>query len=143
MLRNVSYNNKTITKEIEEAVGKPFGLVERFKMGGIGSPRLVIEESSIQIQNLLILDNKINYGNIEMRPNGIIVGFRALLESYALIIPFHKLTIYKGKSEQYSIYRDNYFVKIQARSKDKAVHKFMSKLLDEKVERSGTRIEDL
>ncbi|WP_350287194.1 hypothetical protein [uncultured Croceitalea sp.] len=141
MLLNVSYNDKKNTRKIDEAVGKPFTLKARFKMGGIGSPKLEITEASIAIQNLLILDNNANICNIEMRPKGIILGFRSLLESYALVIPFYKLTIYKGDFAIYSIYKDNYFVKV--RSDTKAVQKFFRKLLDYKADNAPTSIEDL
>ncbi|GEQ85667.1 hypothetical protein ULMS_11750 [Patiriisocius marinistellae] len=143
MLLNVSYNNKQVSNKIDAEVGKPFTLKERFSMKGIGSTKLVITETSIQISNLLILDNNRNQCNIEMRPKGIIVGFRSLLESYALIIPYYKLVLYKGKAEEYSIYRDNYFIKIKARAKDKSIHKFIQKVMDAKIENSPTRIDDL
>lgn len=133
MLVNVSYNNKEITRKIDEELGKPFPIMQRLKMGGIGSSRLPITSCSIQINNLLILDNNRNMCNIEMRPKGIIVGFRSLLESYALIIPYYKLTLYKGKAEEYSIYRDNYFIKVEVKKKDKRTHQFMHKLVAEKA----------
>lgn len=143
MILNVSYNNKQVKKTIDELLGKPFTLVERFKMGGIGSPHLVITETSTQINNLLILDNNRNVCNIEMRPEGILVGFRSLLESYVLVIPYYKLSLYKGKAEEYSIYRDNYFVKIEAKKVDKNTHKFMQKVMEAKAKKAPTRLEDL
>ncbi len=143
MLLNVSYNNKQTSQKIDAEVGKPFSLATRIKMRGIGSTKLIITEKSIQIHNLLILDSNRNQCNIEMRPNGIIVGFRSLLESYALVIPYYKLVLYKGKAEEYSIYRDNYFIKIEARPKDKAIHNFISKVLAAKAEATPTRLEDL
>ena len=76
-----------------------------------------------------------------MRPKGIILGFRSLLESYALVIPFYKLTIYKGDLAIYSVYRDHYFVKVLADTK--AVQKFFKKLLDYKADTAPTSIEDL
>lgn len=141
MLLNVSYSNKTITNKIDQEVGKPFTLKERFKMGGIGSPKLEITEASVEIRNLLILDNNANCCNIEIRPKGIIVGFRSLLESYALIIPYYKLTIYKGDFAVYSLYRDNYFIKVK--SDTKAIQKFFKRLLDYKADNAPTNIEDL
>ena len=78
-----------------------------------------------------------------MRPNGIIVGFRSLLESYALVIPYYKLVLYKGKAEEYSIYKDNYFIKIQARTKDKEIHRFVKKVLKAKALSSSQRIDEL
>lgn len=141
MLLNVSYSDKKITKKIDAEVGKPFPLKERWKIGGIGSPKLKIVEASMEIRNLLILDNNVDYCNIEMRPKGIIVGFRSLLESYALIIPYYKLTIYKGNLTVYSVYRDNYFIKVEADTK--AVQKFFRKLLDYKADNAPTNIGDL
>ncbi|MGJ8666773.1 MAG: hypothetical protein ACSHW7_10430 [Patiriisocius sp.] len=143
MLLNVSYNNKQVSNKIDTEVGKPFTLRERFKMNGIGSTKLIITETSIQISNLLMLDNNRNQCNIEMRPNGIIVGFRSLLESYALVIPYYKLVLYKGKAEEYSIYKDNYFIKIEARPKDKSIHKFIQKVMDAKAKNTPTRVDDM
>lgn len=143
MLLNVSYNNKQYAKKIDEEVGAPFSLATRIKMRGIGSSKLIISEASVQIANLLMLDNNRDQCNIEMRPNGIIVGFRSLLESYALVIPYYKLVLYKGKAEEYSIYRDHYFIKIEAKAKDKATHNFMNKVLAAKAEATPSRPDDL
>lgn len=141
MLLNVSYTDKKITKKIDDELGKPFTLKERLKLGGIGSPKLHITEASVEIQNLLILDNNLNTCNIEMRPKGIIVRFRSLLETYGLIIPYYKLTLYKGDFAMYSIYRDNYFIKVK--SDTKAIQKYFKKLLDYKADNAPTSIEDL
>ena len=141
MLLNVSYTDKKITKKVDDEVGKPFTLKERFKLGGIGSPKLFITETSIEIQNLLLLDNNRDSCNIEMRPKGIIVRFRSLLETYALIIPYYKLTIYKGDFALYSVYRDHYFIKVQ--SDTKAIQKYFRKILDYKADNAPTSIDDL
>ena len=141
MLLNVSYTDKQVTKKIDEAVGQPFTLRKRWDMGGIGSPRLFITETSVEIRNLLILDNNRDQCNIELRPKGIIVRFRSLLETFALIIPYYKLTIYKGDFAVYTVYRDNYFIKV--RSDTKAIQKFFKKILDYKADNAPTSIEDL
>lgn len=143
MLLNVSYNNPGIRRQIETEIGKPYSIKERLKLKGVGSPRLVIAQASVQIHNLLILDNNRNYANIELRPNGILLGFRSLLESYALVIPFHKLTIYKTDSNTYTFHRDNYFVRIDVRDRDKSVHRFIQKLMRLKTTAVGDRIEDM
>ena len=134
MLLNVSYNRPKIKNQINESVGQAFSLIERVKMGGIGSGKLIINSSSKQIYNLLILDSYRNVCSIEMRPNGIILNFRSLLETYAIVIPFHKLKIYKGKSQEYSVYMDDYFIKIKA--DNKRIHKYMRKVLDYKLSTS-------
>jgi hypothetical protein len=141
MLVNVSYNNREITRKVDEEVGQPFTLKERWAMGGIGSPKLFITEASIEIRNLLVLDNNLDSCNIELRPKGIILRFRSLLETFALVIPFYKLTIYKGDFAVYSIYRDHYFIKV--RSDTKAIQKFFRKLLDYKADNGPVDILDL
>lgn len=141
MLLNVSYNNKEITRRVNEAVGKPFTLKKRWAMNGIGSPKLFITDANIEIRNLLLLDNNTDSCNIEMRPKGVIVRFRSLLETYALVIPYYKLTIYKGDFARYSVHKDNYFIKVK--SDTKAIQKFFRKVLDYKADNAPTSIEDL
>ena len=70
-------------------IGKPFSLQNRWKMGGIGSGKLVIKSSSLEIHNLLILDNNINTCNIEIRPMGVIVRFEVYWKLMDLL--FHIL----------------------------------------------------
>ena len=95
-------------------------------MGGNGSDKLIITDASNDIVELLKLDNNINQCNIEIRSNGIIIRFRALLETYGLIIPFYKLVIYKGEKKIYSIYIDNQYVKFLADKK--SIHLFIKKI---------------
>lgn len=141
MLVNVSYNNREITNRVDKVVGKPFTLKERWIMGGIGSPKLFISASSVEIRNLLILDNNLNCCNVELRPKGIIVRFRSLLETFALVIPYYKLSIYKGEASIYSIFADHYFIKV--RSDSMAIKNFFRKLLDYKADNTPTIIDDL
>ena len=141
MLLNVSYNESEVKEKIEAKVGKPFPLKERWSMSGVGSPKLLISSTSIDIHNLLILDNNLNTCNIELRPKGIILRFRSLLETYALIVPYYKLNLYKGKAEEYSIYKDHQFVKVLVDTKD--TQKFFSKLKTEKAKKQAPGIEDL
>lgn len=141
MLVNVSYNNPEIRKKIDAEVGLPYSFLDRIKLRGIGIGHLIITSSSSEIEKLLTLDKYRNKCNIELRPNGIIVGFRSLLESYALVIPYWKLTIYKGKSKEYSIYRDTYCIKIEAKNKN--VHQFIKRILTEKEKQAPSSIEDL
>lgn len=141
MLLNVSYNRPEISEKINKEVGKPFTLMERIKLKGSGSPKLQITSSSIDIYNLLVLDNNANTCNVEMRSNGIIVRFRSLLETYALVIPYFKLNLYKGKAEEYSIYKDHYFIKVKADTS--GIHKYFKKIIDYKSDNAPTQIEDL
>ena len=128
-------------KRLMRLLANPFLLKERWVKGGIGSSKLVINQSSIDIHNLLVLDNNLNTCSIELRPKGIILRFRSLLETYAMVIPYHKLNLYKGKAQEYSIYKDKQFVKVVADTK--AAFKFFSKISAEKAANQLPGIEDL
>lgn len=141
MIYNVSYNDKRIRREIDATVGQPFSWVERIKMKGNGSPRLLIIRASLEITDLLKLDNNLNYGNIEIRSKGIIIGFRSLLESYAFPIPFYKLTVFKGDAYTYTFYNDTEFVQIKIASPEGSIQKFVKKLLTLKNKNTNLGLE--
>jgi len=127
MIKNLSYNSKKINTLLSELVGRPFSFIERLKLGGIGSNKLLIADASKEIVELLRLDNNINYCNIEIRKNGLIIRFRSLLETYGLIIPYYKLIIYKGESNIYSLYKDTNYIKFFADNKSTSL--FMKKII--------------
>ena len=93
MIRNVSYNNKEIFGEIDKLVGRSFGIKKRIKLGGTGSQRFVIRDSSSNIDELLALDTNLNYCNIELRSAGIIIRFRSILETFAWAVPYENLIL--------------------------------------------------
>lgn len=127
MIKNLSYNSKKINALLLELVGRPFSFIERLKLGGIGSNKLVIADASKEIVELLRLDNNVNYCNIEIRKNGLIIRFKSLLETYGLIIPYYKLIIYKGESNIYSLYKDTKYIKFLVDNKSTSL--FMKKII--------------
>lgn len=131
MLANVSYNNKVQREEIDATVGKPFTLIQRLKLGGVGSPKLYVTTSSKEIDALFLLDQNDNTCNIELRPKGIIVRFRSLLETFALVVPYYKLTVFKGTSDIYSIHIDHHKVSVSAQSEP--VRLFFKKVQQQKA----------
>lgn len=142
MLVNTSYNDKKINNTINDLVGNPFGLMDNFKLNGIGSPRLDISKTSEEIATLLSYDNNRNSCNIELRPKGIIIRFRSLLESYSLVIPFYKLVIFKP-GNSFTFHIDHHFISIDASSNQKKINAFIEKLNQLKAENSPTYIDDL
>ena len=135
MIYNISYNDSNIKSKIENDIDKPLSLREKLLIGGSGSPKLYITESSSEIKKYLNQDNNMNSCIIEIRNRGIIVMFKSILETYALTIPFYKLIIYKGTSNEYSIYKDNYYVKILANTK--TVHSFIKKIKNFKIKKTN------
>ena len=142
MLVNTSYNEKKVNQTIDELVGKPFSLIENIKQNGIGSPRLDILKTSDEIATLLSYDNNRNFCNVELRPRGIIIRFRSLLETFSLVIPYYKLVIFKP-ANSFTFHLDHHFISVDASIKNKGVHRFMEKLNQLKVENSPTYIDDL
>ena len=95
-LYNITYKNKETEKEINAEMGKPFGLIEKLKLGGIGSRRMIIENFSEDIKNLTLKVSGIQYANIELRPNGIIVHINQGIYTHAWTIPYFRLSIFNG-----------------------------------------------
>ncbi len=129
MIKNLSYNDPKINQFVIEQVGRPFSFFERIKLGGIGLGRLPIEKCSREIEQLIDLDNNTNYCNFELRPKGIVLRFRSLLETYGLIIPYYKLSIIKSSPQIYTLHIDHHFVSVRIRQK-----KFVAKILSSKLE---------
>ena len=142
MLVNTSYNEKKINQAINDLVGNPFGLIDNIKLNGIGSPRLDIIKTSEEIAELLSYDNNRNFCNIELRPKGIIIRFRSLLETFSLVIPFYKLVIFKP-GNSFTFHMDHHAISVDAPPKNKSVNVFMEKLNQFKAENSPTYIDDL
>lgn len=142
MLANTSYNDKKINQTIDELVGRPFSVIENIKRNGIGSPRLDILKTSEEIATLLSYDNNRNFCNVELRPRGIIIRFRSLLETFSLVIPYYKLVVFKP-ANSFTFHMDHHFISVDAPKNNKAVHRFMEKLNQLKTENSPTYIDDL
>src|SRR5690606_14004953 len=95
--------------------------------------------ASIEIHNLLLLDQNTNSCNIEIRPRGIIVRFRSLLETFGLVIPYYKLNLQKGGASIHSIHMDQYFIKVH--SDTKAGQKFLKKIMDRRRDQRSTNMD--
>ena len=142
MLINLSKAFSEKKEIIREKVGPPFSLDERKKLHGTFLKNLQISAASIDLYNLLVLNEGPGFCNLEMRPKGLIITFKAKADTYALIIPYYKLKIYKGRAEEYSFYKDNNFIKIRAGATDSEIHEFIRKIRDFKADNAFPRIED-
>ena len=135
MIKNISYKDASVRSEIINLVGRPFAFTDRIKMGGIGSPRFMIREASEGIMALLNLDLNINYCNIELRPGGIIVGFRSLLETYAWIVPYSRLVIMRSQG-MVSLYSGEQSMRLMAMVQSKSHGPFIRRLIRMKAKAS-------
>lgn len=135
MLFNVSHNDKKTKKTINDLVGNPFGILENFKLKGIGSPKLNIVKTSQEIGLILNKTNALQYANIELRPKGIIISFQSQLEVYALVIPFYKLVIFKP-GNNITFHVDHHFISIDTSKNSKKIMAFLKKIDEQKSKQS-------
>jgi hypothetical protein len=130
MILNISYTNKKNSDTIDRILGKSFGFVRRLKMGGIGSPRLNLTDADEEVSKLMNRDNNRNVCNIELRPKGIIVGFRSRLDPYVLLMPYETLLITRLNLDQYRLESEKYFIVFHVRKNEISTHNFIHKLVD-------------
>lgn len=127
MLFNSTYNNEDYDKESILLVGKKFTIFERIKIRGIGSGRLIIEKISSKLNLRKLKFNEIDYGNIELRPKGIIVHYTSKLERFSWIIPYYRLVIYNAQF--FSIHANGNFIQFSKNKNYKENKKFINRML--------------
>ncbi|SDR89167.1 hypothetical protein [Winogradskyella sediminis] len=131
MIINTTHFNADHKQIIADLVGSPFSLVQKLKMNGVGSKRMIIDKVSPNMQSMMNLVADINYGNIELRPKGIVIRINKGLSNFAWIIPYYHLVIYKINGS--SIHAQGKFVQFRPDKTFKENRKFFDKMIDEKV----------
>jgi len=133
MVINITYSDFETKATIEKLVGPPYSFIERIKMGGIGTSKLLILEATHEIHKLLCITHDSTYCHLECRKSGLIVGFQTKLKIYAWAIPYHHLTIYNN-SGQLVIYGPKNSIKVKAPFNGSVDKKFIKKILRIKAE---------
>ncbi|TCK64878.1 hypothetical protein DFQ05_2617 [Winogradskyella wandonensis] len=131
MILNTTHFNSEHKQLIADLVGSEFSLVQKLKMNGVGSKRMIIDEVSPNMKLMMNVVSDINYGNIELRPKGILIMINQGLKNFTWIIPYYQLVIYKTNGS--SIHAQGRFVHFRDNKTFKENKKFFDKLLDEKV----------
>ena len=131
MLLNTTYTNKDHDAQINSLVGRPFGLLKRLKMKGIGSGRMVIDKVSPNLEKVILNGPDLNYANIELRPSGILVRITRRLDNFTWIIPYYQLYTYLTNG--LSIHAQGRFITFRNDRFLKSNKKFIKKMMDLKV----------
>ena len=131
MILNTTHHNADHKQIIADIVGEPFGLLQKLKMKGIGSKRMIVDEVSPNMQGMMNTVADINYANIELRPKGILVMINQGLKNFTWIIPYYQLVIYKVNGS--SIHAQGKFIHFRNSKTFKENKSFFDKLLNEKV----------
>ena len=131
MILDTTYKNKDYDELINDLVGKPFSLLQSLKMGGVGSKRMVIEETSPNMKQYLNKVDDTNYANLELRPKGILIRINKGLKNFTWAIPYYHLVLYKTNGS--SIHAEGKFIHFRNNVTFRENKAFFDKLLNEKV----------
>lgn len=131
LVLDTTYFSKDHKQILEEFVGKPYRLWESFKIGGIGSKRMIVKQLS---PNLKFIDNivsDLNYANIELRKKGVLIRINKGLKNFTWAIPFYQLVFYK--TDFTSIHAQGRFIRFEKSITYKENKRFFQRLLHEKL----------
>ncbi|SHI58002.1 hypothetical protein [Algibacter luteus] len=131
MILNTTHFNKEHKQLLSDLVGVPFSFLEAFKMKGVGSKRMIIEDVSPNLQLYMNLVSDINYANIELRKNGVLIYINKGLQNYTWAIPYYQLVIYKTNGA--SIHAQGRYIHFKNNKTFRENKSFFRKMLDEKI----------
>ncbi|MDU8886354.1 hypothetical protein RXV94_09300 [Yeosuana sp. MJ-SS3] len=131
MILDTTHYNKDYKVIIEDLIGKSFSFFESIKMKGIGSKRMIIEDVSPNLNLFINSVSDINYANIELRPDGIIIHINKGHKNYSWIIPYYQLVIYKTNGT--SIHAQGKYIHFLNNKMLKENRMFFKKLLENKI----------
>ena len=131
MIFNSTYTDKEKEIEVEKLIGKKYSLFNSIRLNGVGSKRLIIEETSPKFKKIIIQKNDLIYSNVELRHKGIIVYIAEGLNRFSWVIPYHQLVVYK--TPNYSIQSNGNFIRFSNDLNIKENLKFFKKLINHKL----------
>lgn len=129
---DTTYHNKEHKELLSDLVGNSFSFIQSIKLGGVGSKRMIIGDVSPNLKPYLNLSADINYGNIELRPHGILIHFTKGLLRYTWAIPYYMLVIYKTNG--ISFHSQGKYIHFKDTKTYKENKKFIDKLISLKIE---------
>jgi|TARA_R110000751_G_scaffold7805_2_gene31453 hypothetical protein len=100
-------------------------------MRGVGSKRMIVDEVSPNMASILNTVSDTNYGNIELRPIGILIHITKGLKNFTWAIPYYQLVVYKTNGS--SIHSNGKFIHFRNNKTFKENKKFFDKLMNEKI----------
>lgn len=117
---------------MRKVVGSSFSFLDRVRMGGIGCAKLKIDEASEEISHLISANRNTAYCNIELRKNGVVIGFNSSGRIYAWCVPYYQLNLYYNFGKL-SIYGPDNNLKASAPFNGSIDKKFIRKVLAQKA----------
>lgn len=130
MIFNTTYPNEDYVIYSKTTLGKSYSFLQKLKMNGVGSSRLMIANISDKLHSQKPQFHELSYGNLELRPKGILVHFNRRLERFSWCIPYHKLVIYNAN--YFSIHAEGHFINFLKNKNYLENKRFISKMIDSK-----------
>ena len=132
MVLDTTYYNKEHKELFNNFVGKPYTFFEAIKRRGVGSKRMIVDKVSPNLNPILNTVSDLNYANIEMRKNGILVHITKGHKNFTWAIPFYHLVLYK--TDGMSIHAQGKFIHFKKSKNFYENKNFLRSLLKEKVQ---------
>lgn len=89
---NITYNDPKVKRQVESLCGKGFSLWEAIRMGGAGSPRMTLIDTSHGLLDPFDRVEDRRMCSIELRKGGLLLHCRSRLETMGLPIGDGSLT---------------------------------------------------
>lgn len=132
MVLDTTYYNKEHKELFDNFVGKPYTFFEAIKRRGVGSKRMIVDKVSPNLNPILNTVSDLNYANIEIRKNGILVHITKGHKNFTWAIPFYHLVLYK--TDGMSIHAQGKFIHFKKSKNFYENKNFLRSLLKEKVQ---------
>ena len=140
MIYDISYRPKKVIDNIDSLLGSPYRLIDKVRMNGAGSPKLIVHACSQMVLDRLSRTDELVYTNIELRPKGVIVHFQSNLSVFAWPIAYHHLSVYQN-GNSWSVHGNGQFMKVRCRSSEQSMRNFLIKLFKLKDEHCGSSVD--
>lgn len=135
MILDFTAPTKDQIKLVNDLVGQDYSLFEKIRLGGIGSHKMILSNFSDGFRKLLRPNQNLIYGNIEIRPKGIIIHLSHVNSRFSWIVPFYRMSIFQ--SDDFAIHSSGEFLKFRIDGNFTKNKDYIQKLLRLKIESVG------
>ncbi len=111
MIFEITHPCEDFDQFANEKLGRAFSVIDRLKMGRIGSRRMIIKSFSSGFWPLKNNLQDILYGNNELRPDGIILYGTNGGKRMGWVIPYRELIIFD--SDDFSVHAQGLVIKFK------------------------------
>lgn len=132
MVFDTTQPNEDFDQCAQSKLGPAYSLFDRLSMGRIGSRRMMIQSYSEGFWPLKNKFQDILYGNIELRPNGIILYATNGGKRMGWIVPYHELIIFD--SDWFSIHAQGLVIKFEKNRNYNENKSFIRMMMDKRLE---------